>query len=239
MSQDKLIKKKWPWFIAFSLVLVLAVAATAVFIVKPWEPDAPEPDIEPTDNIFSGLTMEASSEDLYCLEFTSYSGVFYEDGKNEEVENVAAILVENRSEDFLEKATITYDASGETATFVVTALPAGKKCWVLEQNRMPMTDSEKFKFLDCVTAFRKGTSLEPNIMDVDVKDDVLTVTNKTEDAIYSVCVYYKNTHDDGNFLGGITYLISIEEIASGESRAKRAGHYNQSSEIVRCSHLTE
>ena len=239
MSQDKLIKKKWPWIIAFSLVLVLAVAATAVFIVKPWEPDAPEPDIEPTDNIFSGLTMEASSEDLYCLEFTSYSGVFYEDGKNEEVENVAAILVENRSEDFLEKATITYDASGETATFVVTALPAGKKCWVLEQNRMAMTGGIEFKFLDCVSGFRKDTSLNKELLDVTCEGDVVTVTNKGKEDLYSVCVYYKNTHDDGNYLGGITYLISIEEIKAGETQDKRAGHFNESSEIVRTSYLTE
>lgn len=239
MANYNLIKEKRPWIRILAMVLALILtlsffAGCASSDAKPDETTSP-----PEKTPFSGLTTNASAGDLYCLEFTGYSGAFYEDGTNESVENIAAILVENRSDEFLERATITYDVEGKTATFVLTGLPVGKKCWVLEQNRMPMTDSEKFKFLDCVTAFRKGTSLEPNIMDVDVKDDVLTVTNKTEDAIYSVCVYYKNTHDDGNFLGGITYLISIEEIAAGESRAKRAGHYNQSSEIVRCSHLTE
>ncbi len=239
MSEDKLIKKKWPWITAFALILVLAVAAVAVFVIKPWEPDKPEPELKPDDNIFAGLTMESSSEDLYCLEFTSYSGIYYEDGSNEEVENVAAILVENRSEDFLEKATITYDASGKTATFVVTALPSGKKCWVLEQSRMEMTGGIEFEFLDCVSGFRKDSSLNEELLGVTCEGDVVTVANKGEEPLYSVCVYYKNTHDDGNYLGGITYLISIEEIKGGESQEKRAGHFNESSEIVRTSYLTE
>ena len=239
MSQDKLIKKKWPWITVLALILVLAVAATSLLVIKPWEPDTPVQETEPADNIFSGLTMEASSEDLYCLEFTSYSGLFYEDGKNEEVENVAAILVENRSEEFLEKATITYDASGETATFVVTALPAGKKCWVLEQNRMKITGGVEFEFLDCVSGFRKDTSLNEDLLGITYEGDVVTVTNKGDEPLYSVCVYYKNIHDDGNYLGGITYLISIEEIKAGETQNKRAGHFSESSEIVRTSYLTE
>lgn len=239
MSEDKLIKKKWPWITALAAVLVLAVAATSILVIKPWELGESRQETEPADNIFSGLTVESSSEDLYCLEFTSYSGAYYEDGKNEEVKNVAAILVENRSEDFLERATITYDASGKTATFVVTALPAGKRCWVLEQNRMEMTGGIEFKFLDCVSGFRKDASLNEELIDVAVEGDVLKVTNKGDDDLYSVCVYYKNTHEDGNYLGGITYLISLEEIKAGETARKRVGHFGESSEIVRTSYLTE
>lgn len=236
MADYNLIKKKRPW------IRILAVLLPVIFVLSGCV--HPQSDTDDTtspldDTPFAGLTMDSGPEDLYCLEFTGYTGAFYEDGTNEPVENVAAILVENRSQDFLERATITYDVEGKTATFVLTGLPSGKKCWVLEKDRMPMTDSKKFEFLDCVTAFRKGTSLETDVMKVIVEDDVLTVANKTEDTIFSVCVYYKNTHDDGNFLGGITYLISIDEIASGESVAKRAGHFGASSEIVRCSHLTE
>lgn len=239
MSENKLIKKKWPWIAVLATILVLAVALTAVFVIKPWEPYNPNPEPEPEENIFSGLTMGASSEDLYCLEFTSFSGAFYEDGSNEEVENIAAILVENRSDEFLEKATITYDVDGKTATFVVTALPSGKKCWVLEQNRMEMTGGLEFKFLDCVSGFRKDTSLNDEVFDIVYEDDVVTVTNKSDAPLYSVCVYYKNIHDDGNYLGGITYLISLEEIKAGETAQKRAGHFGESSEIVRTSYLTE
>ena len=190
MSENKLIKKKWPWITAFSLVLVVALVLTSVFVLKPWDPNSPlsatEPETNPLDSVLPGLTMEASSKDLYCLEFTSYSGAFYEDGSNEQVENIAAILVENRSEEFLEKATITYDVGDDTATFVATAIPAGAKCWVLEQNRMKMSADLKFEFVDCVSGFKQGTSLNEDVMLVETEDDVITVTNKSEDTMYSV-----------------------------------------------------
>lgn len=238
MAKDKLINRKWPWIAALSLVLVAAAVAGVLLFTNPWK--APEPEDKVDDSPFAGLTMGATSEDLYCLEFTSYSGAFYEDGSNEEVENIAAILVENRSEEFLERATITYDVSGETATFVLTGLPAGKKCWVLEQNKMKLDTSDKeFKFLDCVSGFRKDADLNNEVLDIVTKDDTIKVTNTGEEPIYSVCVYYKNTHEDGNYLGGITYLIAIDEVAPGDTQKKRAGHFNESSEVVRSSYLTE
>ena len=73
------------------LVLMLSVA-----VISGCTPDDTSDDFP-----FGAVQSHASSKDLYCLEFTSYSGPFVEDGTNAPVENVLALLLENRSEEYL------------------------------------------------------------------------------------------------------------------------------------------
>ncbi len=180
-----------------------------------------------------------TSADLYCLEITRYSGAYVEDGKNEQVENVAAILVENRSEQFLDLAKVTYCVGDRVATFNVTGLPAGEKAWVLEAEKMQIEGTPTFEFLDCESTFRKDAVLTTKLLDVQTKDNVLTVENKADKTLKNVCVYYKNVNSDGNFLGGITYMLGFDTLQEGQTAQRESAHFGVNSRIVRFSYQTE
>ncbi len=193
-------------------------------------------DVQTQTNADPGVQAPvASSANLYCLEFNSFSGVFVEDGKNEEVKDVAAILVENRSELFLDRATITYKYGDKTATFLVTGLPAGKKCWVMEANKMKLDKKHTFEFEDCVSAFKDDAVLFTDKLTTQTEDNKVTVRNISEETLENVCVYYKDTMGDGNYFGGITYVMNFETLEPGESLTKESGHYSDTSMIVRFS----
>lgn len=194
-----------------------------------------------TEAATSALVNESppSSADLYCHEFVAYSGVFVEDGKNTEVTDVAAILVENRSKIFLDRATIKYKYGDEIATFVVAGLPAGKKCWVLEARKMVLDGKHEFVFEDCVSAFKDDAVLDTDKISVETKDNCITVKNTSMKDLKNVCVYYKNTYDDGNYLGGIAYMMVFDSLKPGESFTKESAHFSEASEIVRYSFQEE
>lgn len=186
-----------------------------------------------TDTIIEA--PKATSADLFCLEFNTFSGAYVEDGKNEEVENVAAILVENRSELFLDKATIKYKYGDETATFLVTGLPSKSKCWVMESGKLELDGKSDFEFEDCVSAFKEDAVIVTDKLLVDTNDNKVTIKNISDQTLNNVCIYYKNTMDDGSFFGGITYMMSFGNLEPDESFAKESGHYSENSKIVRFS----
>lgn len=216
-------------FAAAVLVLMLSVA-----VISGCTPDDSSDDFP-----FGAVQSHASSKDLYCLEFTSYSGPFVEDGTNDPVENVLALLLENRSKEYLELATITYQVDGETAEFVVSGLPPEKKVWVLEKNRMPAKESSEFEFTDCESTFRSDAVLTTKKLEVKAEESTITIKNVSKDTLNNPCIYYKNLNSDGNFLGGITYMVGFDTLKPDDTLEKQAGHYFENSRIVRYSYQTE
>lgn len=182
-----------------------------------------------------GAPDRATSADLYCSEFSAYSGPFVEDGTNEQVENVMAVLIENRSDEFLDAATVVYNVGDDTATFVLTGLPAGESVWVLERSRRVLEAGMKFEFVSCDSSFRNDIIEKTDKLEVITEDNAITVTNKSSKALQNVCVYYKTRNSDGNFLGGITYMLGFDNMSSGETAEKQSAHFGENSEIVRYS----
>ena len=181
----------------------------------------------------------ASSKDLYCEEFSSYSGPFVEDGSNEQVENILAMLVKNRSEDYLEYAVVTYDVGGKTAEFVVTGLPSGQGAWVLEKNRMTVKKNTIPQFSDCESTFKSDAIVICDKLNVTSKANTITLKNVSNETLVNPCVYYKNLNSDGNYLGGITYMVGFDTLESSESAEKQSGHFAENSRIVRYSYQTK
>ena len=178
----------------------------------------------------------ATSADLYCEEITVFSGVYVESGKNEKVENIAAILVENRSKVFLDRATITYKYGDKSAVFVATGLPAGEKCWVMEKSKLEVDGKHKFEFVNCVSAFNNNVIEKSEHITTMTKDNVVTVTNTSKQTLENVCVYYKNTFEDGSYLGGITYVLAFGKLEPGETIEKASAHFSEDSHIVKYSY---
>ncbi len=172
--------------------------------------------------------------DLKVQRIASFSGAFVEDGSDQAVENVAAILVKNRTEKFLDLGTVTYDVEGKTAVFIVTGLPAGESAWVLEYSGMVMDPDKSMRYAGCSTSFREDVIAASEEVTFRQDGNMLQATNHTDRTLENVFVYYKTLHSDGNYFGGIAYAVNFGTIAPGQTVEKLAGHYDISaSRIVR------
>lgn len=194
-----------------------------------WEPPATEgPPAEPQP------PEPVGTDALVCRQYARFSGQYVEDGRDELVENVAAILVTNKSDQFLDLATLTYDIDGQIAVFIVTGLPAGRSAWVMESTRMVIPDDAVFTFAETVTSFRDGVVVDTEEVSLYADANLLTAVNNTDRTLEDVFVYYKTLHTDGNFFGGITYRVDFGTLEPGASAQTLAGHYSGGdTEIVR------
>lgn len=192
----------------------------------------PQPEADSKDS--PEPTEEIASGDITCDEFGIFSGQFVEDGRDELVENVAAVLVTNRTDRFLDFATLSFDIDGQTATFILSGLPAGRSAWVMEATRMTATGSSVFTYQNCVNSFRDDVTASTDKVAISSDGNMLTAVNNTSETLEDVFVYYRTLHTDGNFLGGITYRADFGTLEPGASVETMAGHFNkETSEIVR------
>lgn len=116
----------------------------------------------------------------------------------------------------------------------MTGLPAGRSAWVMEQNAMTVDKDIDPKYIGCKASYRDGVVAATNLITVQSGGCELTVTNNSNRTLENVFVYYKALHSDGNYFGGITYLVEFGTLEPGCSAQNTAGHYQQgSTEIVR------
>ena len=152
------------------------------------DPDGTTPTTKPPQN---GSTQQGGSTDandpisqgLKVERIATYSGKFVEDGSDRPVENVAALLVTNVTDQFLDIANITYDLDGKTATFIVTGLPAGGSAWVLEYQGMTMTKENSLRYVGCVPSFRNSVKESATEVALKVEGNHIQATNTTGDTL--------------------------------------------------------
>lgn len=179
------------------------------------------------------------ADELVCVEYSRFSGAFPEDGTGRQVTNVAAMLVRNDSGRFLDYALIQCDIGGGTGTFKVTGLPVGASAWVLEQSGMTVSVDDTFQVSACQDyAYRDDVVADTDRLTVTAEDNTVTVTNVSADTLFNVCIYYKAVHTDGNYFGGITYMLAFDTLEPGQSMQKQSSHFGPDTQIVRYSFQT-
>lgn len=184
-------------------------------------------DNEPEVQNFGGLV---------CLEYSRYSGPFPEDGSGRTVESVAAMKVHNSSDQFLDYATVECQIGQHVGTFQITGLPPGATAWVLEQEGMTLTAQDRFVATKCEDYFfRDEAVITTDKLSTQAEGNTLTVTNQSKQTLKNVCVYYKTVHTDGNYFGGITYMLNLGDLEPGQSASKQSSHFGENSRIVRYS----
>lgn len=183
----------------------------------------------------TGPASSAEGE-LICEEISRFTGAFVEDGKDQPVKDVAAILVANNTGKFLDLATVTYRVGDRTATFRVMGLPAGRKAWVMESNRLTLTDGDELVLDKCTESYHPAPVLTSDALSVARQGQALTLTNTSDRKLTNVAVYYKNTLEDGTFLGGISYVTVFGDMEPGETKTLSKDHFGDTSEIVRFSY---
>lgn len=178
----------------------------------------------PTEGESSDSTEAQEMQILAVLDIGRYDGMFVEDGSDDAVEDVACILVQNTTEQYLDYGVISAAVGGKDCSFVVTGLPGGACAWVLEKDRCVMDANGVYEYKDDSVSQLRDVSKEDERVKVELRDGKIVVSNLSGTDLSSVRIYYKRIHDDGNFLGGITYTTAAENLKAGESTELTAGH---------------
>ena len=150
---------------------------------------------------------------------SSYDGPWLEDGSEENVMGVAALLVHNTGTIGIEYARITLMQNGQEMVFDATYISPKGSVLLLEENKSPYCDAP-------VTQCRYRTVI-PGDFDMSQREvrieeeglGSLKVTNLTEETMSCVRVFYK--HHEGQsdlYVGGITYSVVIPDLQPGETR---------------------
>lgn len=160
---------------------------------------------------------------LLLKELGTYSGLYPEDGSDEAVENIAAVLIENVSEQTCQYCRMCFRIGGEETYFTLSELPAGKSAWVFAENRVTGTENEPYEFLNDTSVFRSSDTL--NGFSWQSGEGSVSLTNNASENYQNVYVYYKLCGKDGAYLGGICYRAAVGEIAIGETKTVTAGHF--------------
>ena len=216
----KKIQKRKKMILAAAAAVVL-IAGIIIVVLATLQFGRQEETNEERYRLGDGVIIENASP---------YSGKFWEDGSDKEVENVWQLTVTNTSDEDIQYLKILSDADGETAEFNITTLTAGSTVNVLESSAGQYPDNEQ----DCtynienLARFTRERSLYPDIFTVSVADNWIKVENHSEQDIKNdIYIYYKNVQED-SYCGGITYRIRIEDgLKAGESKETQTKHFNQ------------
>lgn len=172
-------------------------------------------------------------EDTYltALSLAGYEGPFWEDGTDEEVAGIAALVVENNSGLFVERGAVILSADGQTFVFELEALPPGERVLVLEKDRKTYCPCEEIVCYGWVK-----NAYPEHIPGVTVADNslgVFCVINQSNALLERVTVTYKNYDtQSGMFIGGTSYRAEVERLQPGETRAISPYHYAQGSSRI-------
>ena len=227
--------KRDTWIVlGFMLLVVIAVLVLLFGASKDELPEVEKAGAEmPFDVPGFTVLKEAPFGDLNekfsvaCM--GTYSGTYVEDGSNEQVTDVLTIVVKNISSDLVEYGLITVDCSGETATFELSALPAGSYALVMEKNRLTYDNTMVLSKPICEQYAEPNNLITDfgNDFNVYPSDGVINIENISGRDIESdVSLFYKN-YEYGLFIGGITYRARFSGgIKAGEIAQCMQQHYS-------------
>lgn len=233
--------------LAFALLLIAAIVAVVLLFPSDRDRQEEADPIERTNaeafpfaipgfTLIEDAQIGTVSEQLSVIGVGRFTGPYYEDGSDEDVTDVLAIVVENFSEDWVENADVNLSCGDDTALFTVSALPGQTCALLLEQNRLTYEEDMTLRDPACtfcvsdmegkIVDFSADFSLEP------YEGDILVLQNVSgHDFSGDAVLYYKNIAPYGKngeliYLGGIAYANRFEgPIAAGEMRQAKPGHY--------------
>ncbi len=211
------------------LCILLAVAGIILWVwFKPWGEDTqasfrPQATVpEATAQVLSKpqtLTFPIAMGDgeLVAESLQAYDGLYLEDGSNDKVTGVAALMVRNAGDRDISSAMVTVEQAGQRLHFFVTWLPAGGRVLVLEYGRAafgtgPITECS-------VAGVRWESFYAEGLLFRESEHGQLLVTNDKGRSARNIRLRYKlYVIGEDYYLGGITFCTYVGDLGSGESR---------------------
>ena len=169
------------------------------------------------------ISAESESENIFPCELADgklkvtslfqYTGL-NPDCNNEEGEDIAALEIENQSDEFCKSAEIqAVTRDGTELAFKVDSIPAGKKVWVFEKNNQSITQDDTCKSIEGDADFGEVSLMEDQVS-FSVDDTVITISNLTDTEITDLAVDCHCLFEDSYF-GGLTYRYPVGTLPAG------------------------
>ena len=176
-------------------------------------------------------------DDDYGIEIRTlaagYDGAFLEDGSDDEVKNVLALLFVNTSDKDIQYAEYAFAVDGKPISFKVSDLPAGQQCVVLEASRHQRNTSEVLELISRVVAPVDMLPGSDKVLPVINDDNTITLMNTTQENLPVVRVFYKYFYPDENtFVGGITYTATATKVPAGGSVTIAPSHFEANASLI-------
>ena len=179
---------------------------------------------EITESEFQPIETSAG---ITILAVQNYSGKYIEDGSDEIVSDVMSLYIKNNGEKAIQLADFkVFDEAGKSYEFRLTTLLPNQEMIILEKNREKYDGEVKVVSAEIINlaVFTEYPSLQEDIFEISGKQNLITVTNISEEEILTARVCYKNISDD-IYIGGITYTVSVPELSPGQSVELPTKHY--------------
>lgn len=193
----------------------------------------PEEDPETGAQILT-FPCQIPGYDLVIEKLAPYTGIYVEDGTNQQITDVAMLMVSNNGTTALEYAEINVAFGEEMLTFHISALPAGERLVAQEAGKKQIPDKGP---TGCSALVIQNSGMEAVNSSVSVKDDGkggLIIENLTADPIPTVRVFYKYyMADEDVFIGGIAFTVKVSRLPASGTTTVRPSHFSsESSRIV-------
>lgn len=195
-----------------ALLFTLCIGAAAQYTLL----RVPQTPTEPESSLLN-LPCPVEDTGLVASCLASYDGPYLEDGSDDEVIGVAALVIENVSDLLISRGAVILLQKDRHLVFEFTALPPGASVLVLEKSRQlyyaespeacwGWAQKEYPENTGAVTVWESGSKS-------------LNIRNMSGCALKGVVVLFKNFDaESGMYIGGISYPVCAEHLAAGEER---------------------
>lgn len=171
------------------------------------------------------LPWQIENTPLIIQAITGYEGAYIEDGSDEEVVDVAALVLYNTGSAMLSQArVIVYTQQGELE-FYLTNLPEKSGILVLETHRRPWQPQA---LLSCQASYTTAPedSAHSGLRIRQLEGRTLELANMTDEIIDNATLIHKGWSGEiGCYIGGITYQTRLPAIYPGQILLMTPEHY--------------
>lgn len=173
----------------------------------------------------SDLPLQIPGTSIVLLGVEPYSGIYFEDGGCEFVENIAAALFRNIGPCTVSESEVTLILDGKTSVFSFSMIPPGQAVLVLDQNRNPLRSGRIDSYAGWEITQR---SVSCSYVKTQNLDDGFSIYNTGVLTTGQIYIRFK-TYDDKRriYVGGITYEVSIDPLGPGDSKTVRPWYYHR------------
>ena len=163
---------------------------------------------------------------LEVLNVGAYDGLFLEDGSDDEISGVAALVLRNCGKAAVEYVSISMTCGNTPLEFEGSDIPSGAMIVLQDKNRTAFSGGTISNCSATVAELDKLEMSENAVQITESSNNSLTINNITNKALPCVRIFYKfYSSDEGAFVGGITYVAKITDLQPDEAQTILPSHY--------------
>lgn len=184
-----------------------------------------------TEEILADMSLKfpyTLPDGLVAEQLISYTGEYWEDGSGERVEQVAALMIYNPTDQLLGFGAFAVEQDGQQLYFFVHRLPPKGRCLILEYKKNTCKPEKVLACRELRVRWEHPDFSREQVDYVCLGPD-MTVINRDARVLNQVTVWYKlYDRAGGYYIGGIAYAAYLHAMQPEERRTVRPEHYDTS-----------